>query len=133
MKQLPPGTPEPAPEMLEPASVVFTPTADQVPLNDHFQWWSYVKGADWQHPHGLDEPLKDEAPRANTWQGTFPTKDISKDGHAGTSPVKTFEKNGYGLYDMAGNVWEWCWDLHHANLYQSRAGTELTVNPRGPD
>jgi formylglycine-generating enzyme required for sulfatase activity len=47
---------------------------------------------------------------ANTWQGEFPWENLETDGYAGTSPVKRFPANGYGLYDMAGNVWEWTAD-----------------------
>src|SRR5688572_4743295 len=57
----------------------------------------------------------DFAPRgkmqANTWQGEFPWQNLRSDGFEGTSPVGTFRPNGYGLFDMAGNVWEWTSDL----------------------
>jgi formylglycine-generating enzyme required for sulfatase activity len=49
---------------------------------------------------------------ANTWQGEFPWQNLKLDGYEGTSPVKSFPPNGYGLYDITGNVWEWTCDWY---------------------
>jgi formylglycine-generating enzyme len=57
-----------------------------------------------------DEHFPGGRPAANTWQGEFPWQNLKLDGFDGTSPVASFEPNGYGLYDMTGNVWEWTSD-----------------------
>ncbi len=79
-----------------------------------------------------DEKPSDEAIFANLWQGEFPHKNTARDGYERTAPVKTYRPNGYGLYDMAGNVWEWCSDWYQRDLYRRRVGKGVVVNPTGP-
>nr|WP_246079198.1 formylglycine-generating enzyme family protein [Paenibacillus piri] len=64
----------------------------------------------------------------NIWQGKFPEKNNSSDGYAGTAPVHSFPPNGFGLYNMSGNVWEWCADWFSPTWHQ----TAPRFNPKGP-
>jgi formylglycine-generating enzyme len=178
-----PGAPA---ENLVEGSVVFTPPEHAVQLNNHFQWWRYVHGANWRHPEGPasnirnrmnqpvvqiayedalayskwagkrlpteaefefasrggldrkryvwgDDLMPDGKHMANTFQGHFPDANTAEDGYSGAAPVGSFPSNGYGLFDMSGNVWEWVSDWYRADYYATLAASgQVVVNPTGP-
>ena len=156
-------------------------------MNDHYQWFAYIKGANWRHPTSPASSIKGKenypvvqiayedaeayakwagkrlpteaewefAARggltgkiytwgdelnpngkwmANSYQGEFPVKEVSEDGAEGITKVTQYPANGYGLYDMAGNVWEWCSDWYRPDYYSilTSAGG-VARNPKGPD
>jgi formylglycine-generating enzyme required for sulfatase activity len=69
---------------------------------------------------------------ANTFQGHFPNDDTGEDGYKGIAPVASYPPNGYGLYDVAGNVWEWVTDWYRPDYYTTFAAGSAVRNPRGP-
>jgi formylglycine-generating enzyme required for sulfatase activity len=172
-------------ENLVAGSVVFDPPPQPVPLDNHFQWWSYVRHASWLHPFGAgsdlrgrehhpvvhvafedaqayakwagkrlpteaefefaarggltgkpyawgDELRPDGRWMANTFQGHFPSDDTGEDGWKGIASVASYPPNAYGLYDVAGNVWEWTSDWYRSDYYVSLAALGVARNPRGP-
>jgi formylglycine-generating enzyme required for sulfatase activity len=174
------------PDDLTAGSVVFSPPDHAVPLNDHFQWWAFVDGADWRHPAGPkssiegkekfpvvhiayedaeayakwagkrlpteaewefaargglsgalypwgDNFMKDGKFMANSHQGHFPNDDTGADAFAGISPVARYPANGYGLYDVGGNVWEWVSDWYRPDYYAQLAAVgSVNQDPAGP-
>lgn len=84
-------------------------------------------------PHANRFPWGDELEPGgrhlmNVWQGTFPTQNTEADGHYGAAPAKSYKANAYGLYQMTGNVWEWCWDWFSPDYYRESP----PENPTGP-
>jgi formylglycine-generating enzyme required for sulfatase activity len=176
--------PDAQPELLVAASSVFRRPRRPVDLNDPYQWWTWVPGADWRHPRGPQSSLKgmgdhpvvhvafddaaayaawagkdlpteaewERAARgglegaeyawgdeltpggrhvANVWQGEFPVVNLVEDGWEYTAPVRSFPPNGFGLFQVAGNVWEWTTDWyqdHGAGLTRPCCTVD---NPRG--
>jgi formylglycine-generating enzyme required for sulfatase activity len=90
------------------------------------QWEYAARGGLIGKPYTWGEQYS--AQQANTWQGLFPFFNTKEDGYLGTAPVGSFPANGYGLYDMTGNVWEWTADWFRVD----RPGMDHATNPIGP-
>lgn len=96
------------------------------------EWERAARGGleDKIYPWG-NEKVNEGQPKANTWEGSFPYKNTRRDHYYYLAPVSSFAPNGYGLYDMAGNVWEWCADLYNNNYYKTLNNPAGVKNPKG--
>jgi sulfatase modifying factor 1 len=97
------------------------------------EWERAARGGlnDKIYPWG-NEKISEGKAKANTWEGDFPYRNTQHDKFYYTAPVSSFAPNGYGLYDMAGNVWEWCADLYSYGYYSTINKPEGVKDPAGP-
>lgn len=103
----------------------------QLPTEAQFEW--ALRGGLIDNPLSWGHELPESGQlRANIWDGDFPYSNNQRDGYLSTAPVKSFAPNKYGLYDIAGNVWEWVNDFYNNQYYAKIASTEGIRNPPGP-
>ncbi len=103
----------------------------RLPTEAEWEWAARGGLQDKIYPWG-NESVDAGKPKANTWQGHFPDQNLVTDKFYGLAPVASFPSNGYGLYDMAGNVWQWCADYYNNTYYRTITSNTGVQNPKGP-